>query len=540
MPNPLSDITNKYLKEYVLCSLSFLLFVVRHCYIQDRATKSTIPFHLWPSQQSVAPLFGTAKRLIILKARQIGLTWMTAAYVLWRAIFHKNELIVIISAKEDLSTEFLDRVKFMFDHLPGYLKPRVYKRTNAEMSYGFEEKDSLGNVRLAGLGSVIKSLPSTPDAGQSKTISLLVMDETAINRYNKEIWSAAEPTLEHSDGQAIIISNPTKTGYGWPWTRKLYVNCMKGKNVFKRIFLDWSCVPGRNADKESPNYFLDQQRSKGLDDDDIVMQYPSSEEEAISSLTGNFFGKHLAGFKQIDGAMGNLRVIKKKNLVFEEADRGGILEIWRWPQKGWLHRYCIGGDVGEGLGGNFSAAYVLDRYLNEFVARMRSNKIEADLWGHHLILLAIYYNKAKIGVERNGPGITTVKYLQGKWTDLYIRRREGRVRGTYTHEIGWLTTDASKDIMAHELKRYYREIFEFVPCAYLLDESSTWIQKEGGGYGPETGAFDDCVMGAGIALQVSKGMPAPITQHEKEEQGWRDKLWGATEDDYKIYDVTAM
>lgn len=539
-PTTLQSISNPYLKEYVICSMSYLAFVVRHCFIIERFTKEIIKFILWEGQRIVVPLFISSTRLIALKSRQIGITWLTATYVLWKAIFHRNEFIVIISEKEDLAIEFLDRVKFVFDHLPGYLKPKVLKRTNTELSFGYEEKDAAGNTVLKGLNSIIKSLPSTPEAGQSKTITLLIMDETALNRYNKEIWSAAAPTLEHSHGQVIIISNPTKNGEGWPWTRKLYTDTMKGLTKFHRIFLSWKVVPGRITDPDHPKYFLKLVKEEGLDDNDLSMQYPTTEEEAISSLSGGYFGGVVLRFKPLNGIIGNLYVTDKK-IVFDKS-RKGILEIWRWPKSGWHNRYCIGSDVGEGLGGNFSVAYVFDRHTMEFVARLRSNQVEADKWGNPLLFhLAMYYQKGKIGVERNGPGISTVGPLSKVYNNLFTMRREGRTKGSYTNIIGWLTTDESKQVLASNLKKYFRDEAPYVPCPYLLDECSSFVVKDGGKIEAEQGAFDDCVMAAGIALQVSKSMGACVNmEEEKDDKGWRELLWGDKDTRLKAYDVATM
>ena len=534
---PFTHITNPFLRGYLYSRISFLYFVTRHCKIQDRKTKQEIPFRLWPGQARVAPLFNTEKRIIALKARQIGITWLTAAYVLWRAIFNKNELIIIISAKEDLATEFLDRVKYMFDRLPPHYKPAVFKRTNAELSFGSEQRDKYGNIFLTGLASVIKSLPSTPDAGQSKTISLLVLDESALNRYNKEIWSAATPTLEHSDGQAIVISNPTKIAVGWPWTRELYKKTMRGENNFKRIFLDPFVVPTRG-----PDFIERVKRDENLTEDDRIMQYPLNEQEAIMSLAGTYFGDSIQKFEAVKGVKGNLIEVNRK--LFFREDRRGIIEIWAWPKKDWLNRYAIGSDVGEGTGGSYSVAYVYDRIEEVYVARMRSNRIAADIWGQHLIYLAIYFGglTTMLGPEKMGPGISTVQYLQRKhWPKLYMRRRAGRVSGTWTSEVGWYMTDEMKRLAANRLHMYFRDVWSVMPCQLLLDECATFIEYEGGkGLGAEPGANDDCVDAAMITLQVSLQMPAPETVQEKHEKGWREMLWGDADSSWTPYDIASM
>ena len=58
---------------------SFLFFVLNYCWIEDKETSQAIPFALWDSQKSILHAFLTAYRLIILKARQLGLTWLCAA-----------------------------------------------------------------------------------------------------------------------------------------------------------------------------------------------------------------------------------------------------------------------------------------------------------------------------------------------------------------------------------------------------------------------------------------------------------------------------
>lgn len=474
-----------------------MYFIDTYVWIQDRKTKNDMPFKLWPGQSRVIPFFLQINYMVILKARQLGLTWLVACYALWRGVFHSHELIVVISAKEDLSIEFLDRVKFMFDRLPDWMKPRVYKRSTQELSFGYEIKDDQGNVSLHGLNSVIKSLPATPDAGQSKTISLLIMDESALNRYCREIWAAASPTLEHAAGKAIIISNPSKNRPGWPWTRDLYTNAMKGVNSFKQIFLSWREVPGRGDD------FLQRKQSEeGLDDEDLSMQYPSTEEEAVSVLGGSYFGRTLQGFESVEGTRGILKRNSEGKLEIE-YDHKGIIEVWEPPEKTHSDRYALGSDISEGLGESYSVAYIYDRLLNKYVCRMRSNRVHADLWGMMCSELGEYYNNAMICLERNGAGITAILTIQDKYTNLFYRRKPGKMKGEFVLEYGWLQTNENKQILSDELKRHFRLVFSEVYCVHLIDEASTYIRHENGKLGHEEGKLDDCVIAAGLALQCS-------------------------------------
>lgn len=489
--------------------LGFGYFVSEYCWIEDKRLSRAIRFLLWVSQVAILSKFLASERLIILKARQLGLTWLTAAYCLWLAITKPLQLIVVISAKEDWAVEFLDRVKFIQDRLPVWLVPTVLKRTGQEMIFDH-----------FGLNSAIKSLATTPEGAQSKTPTLLVLDESALNRYIKEIWAGSKPGIDAAGGRIIIISNAIKDGPGWSWTRNTYSNAMAGLNDFQRIFMPWNSHPDRPPD------FIERQKAEGMDDDDISKHYPSSEDEAISAMLGSYFGRTLARFKPYQGERGRLELLESGKPRFV-PDNEGILEVWAHPQAYWTDRYAVGSDISEGLGDTYSVAYVYDRLDKCYVARLRSNRIAADVWAMRLIDLAEYYNHAKLGPESNGAGITTIYTLRGKYDNLYCVRKPGRIRGEIALRFGWLETAETKQVLADDLKRHYREVFSEVPCAILIDESSTFIRHQGGdkSYGTlshESGKLDDCVIAAGIALQVSIAMPLMAGTEQVEAERTRD------------------
>ena len=82
-------------------------------------------------------------------------------------MFNYNELIVIVSGdNEDFAVEFLDRVKFIFDALPVWMKPQVLKRNETTLQFGVETTDKkTGETTVTGLNSSIKSLSLRPDSG---------------------------------------------------------------------------------------------------------------------------------------------------------------------------------------------------------------------------------------------------------------------------------------------------------------------------------------------------------------------------------------
>ena len=473
---------------------SFAYFVLTWCWIEDKQNKCAIRFALWPEQLRVLPRIVRAMRLIVLKARQLGLTWIVAAYVLWLAWTRALQLIVVISVNEELSIEFLDRVYFMLDRLPENLRPKVKTRT----------KQTLEIQHFNGLVSTIKSLPTTEMGAQSKTPTLLVLDETSRNRLVSEIYAASLPGIDAAGGRVIVISNSIKDAPGWPWTRGIYVDSMKGENCFERMFMDWKARPDR------PENFRELKLLDGMTEEDFVQHYPESEEEAISSMGGSYFGDALGRHKET--RKGEVGTIKNHDEFWTfEPDPRGILEIWQRPYqeepdydgRPWLYRYAMGADVSEGLGDTYSTAYVYDRLTDEICARMRSNRVDADRWGEMCNDLASYYDRALICPERTGAGQTTVKRLRALRANLYLRvKAEKTGKQQVTKVFGWEETRNSKQELAGDLRTYLKRTEAIVPDAILLDECSTFIKREDGGLGHEEGKYDDCVIGAGLMLQA--------------------------------------
>ena len=495
---------------------SFLFFIQQYCYIIDKNTKEAIKFKLWPSQTKILPYIVKAMLLIILKARQLGLTWICAAYALWYTITKRNRLVVVISAKGDWAVEFLDRVYFMLRRLPEWLYPEVKKETTEVLT--FKHSD--------GSESTIKSLPTTEAGAQSKTPDILILDETCWNPYIKEIYMASKPGIDAAGGRIILISNSIKFAPGWGWTRDMYVSAMKSLNAFKRIFMPWQDRPDR------PENFKEIQLNEGLTKEDFSAQYPESEEEAISTLTGSYFGETLAGHK--DFIIGETGFIE--NGTFE-PDKKGIIEIWELPYRKekdysgavWTDRYAIGSDISEGLGLSYSVAYVIDRFTDTLVARMRSNRVDAHEWAKMLYDLSIFYDKALICAERTGAGQTTVKRLQKLKANQYIEIVSGKIAGQVTKQLGWGETHQKKHELCGDLKEWFKTTEGGFNCAYLLDEASTWIRHDNGRLGPEEDKFGDCVIAAGLTVQASQflhGMPEEsLTEARKaQKEAIRNKL----------------
>lgn len=546
------------------CAYSFLYFVEKYCWIEGKQEGEAVRFILWAAQRNIIPQFLSARLLIILKARQLGLTWLTAAYCLWVCLFQAQKLIVVVSAKEDWAVEFLDRVRFMRQRLPVWMVKEFDKDGGQHMRF-IHSRTPDGKMLDY---SEIKSLATTVEGAQGKTPDVLVMDETSRNRYAKEIYGASKPGIDKAGGRIIVISNSHKRGWGWGWTRKIYIAAMQGKNEFVRIFMPWWDCPERLTADEAEKMKTDsnfipvdfrQKQLQSYDEDDFIENYPESEDQAISSIAGSYFGKTLNRHsrwlmkRDIRGVVGNLRKNAAGEIEFHQEPKGA-LEIWRWPYHRvknfdgvpWERRYAMGSDVSEGLGQSYSVSYVKDRLTDEYVCRLRSNRIDAYEWADMLYMLSKFYNHARplatawfdpepalICVETTGAGQTTVKRLKDLGARLYRQVQRDRAGSEVGKRFGWHESNQAKYDLSEDLRKYFKTTQGRVYCPILIEECSTWVEREGK-IGPEDDTvLGDCVIAAGTTEQASmfmgpgpKRIPAPTTGWKAEYLEKGGSNWG--------------
>ena len=490
---------------------SFEYFLDHYVHIEDKESKRAIKLELWPAQRAILHDLVNQSLLTLLKTRQVGLTWLAAALVLWLSIRNPLFLAIIISASEDHAIEFLNRVYFILDRLPSWLYPPIKSRTKMILEF----------AHLDNTTATIKSMPTIEMGAESKTPNVLIIDEAHTIRNVGMIYNSSYPGIEQAKGQIIIIANSVKTGPGWGWVRDLYLSSMSGANTFKRIFLPWQAHPLRPAD------FRERMEQAGMAPEDVVWHYPETEDEAISAIASSYFGDALSRHtKAKPGVRGEFYRNQEGAVVFA-PNRKGLVEIWRYPYnlvKGWdeMHwqkRYCIGSDVSEGLGQSYSVAYVMDRHIDEYVCKISSNRVDAHRWAEILAMASEFYGRAILTVERTGAGQTTVKRLEELKANQSVRMQSGKIGSGMIKELGWHESQQAKHELCGDLRRWLKEMHGTLWDAELIGQCQTWIQDEMGRLGPEEGKYGDCVMAAGCTIQAHQylGEPEKIVP---EREGW--------------------
>lgn len=236
------------------------------------------PFVLWGEQRGVLAEMIENLRLIILKARQLGLTWLALHHAFHILAFDEASpvaKILALSKHGGDATKLLKRARRINELLPPYLRLAEQEET----------KRSLSKFGIEGRGEMI-SLAGTPDAARSESASYVLMDEFAFIRHGggEDTWTAVLPTLGEF-GRVTVISTgngPEEApGDGQAFAR-LWKKARTGdpEAGLVAIFLPDSCHPDRNEE------WRRKERKKFFNDEEFRKEHPETEDDAFATVSG--------------------------------------------------------------------------------------------------------------------------------------------------------------------------------------------------------------------------------------------------------------
>ena len=184
-------------KEILKSGKDPVYFINNYCRI-SHPMKGLISFKTYPYQDDLLRDFNDYRFTVILKARQLGISTITAAYCVWMMLFHRDKNVLVMATKFGTASNLVKKVKAMMKNLPPWIRISDIKVDNRS---SFE----LGN------GSQIKATSTSGDAGRSEALSLLVIDEAAHVDGLDELWTGLYPTLS-TGGRCIALSTPNGVG----------------------------------------------------------------------------------------------------------------------------------------------------------------------------------------------------------------------------------------------------------------------------------------------------------------------------------------
>jgi hypothetical protein len=433
-------------------------------------------FTPWPKQARLFDLFDTNRYVVLLKARQLGMTASALIYALWLAAVERNSHIALISKQRQETYKLIDKLRNMYVRLPEWLRQRFRLVT-----------DQAGHLKF-GNGSAFFTFASNKSAADGMTLRLCIVDEADLIPDLGRVLNGAMPAVAAS-GTMILLSKSNKD-LPESQFKHIYRNAVDGKSEFVPVFLPWWSRPDRDQD------FYDKEVRNNGSIDYIWENYPASVEEALAARQES---------KRIP--------LKWLEQCIPRTDANGLRQ-WPTPIPSPVlagvpglrmfyevvpgRQYVIGVDLASGRGESpnldDSAAVVLDRLSQEQVA-VYSGKIEPTVMAGYVAILARYYNGAGVLVEQNGQwGGACITYLKCECSDVRL------LKGPHG-DIGFnTTTDTKIDL--------YQKLSDGARCGqYTINDKQTFEQLasvEGRTLEAPPGQHDDIAMAFGFAVWAAE------------------------------------
>ena len=461
-------------------------FLSKFAWILNRNTGKKVKWEPWPYLLDLLDILQEYPDIIIVKARQLGISWLLAGYAVWKAVFGDAVLGLLLSQGEKDAWKLLRKCKYIYRNLPDFL------------SRGEKHPDNREFFDINGSDSQLEAMPSTEKAGRGTDATLIIRDEAAFHPYAKENYSAIRPAID-SGGQGVDLSTVYKfdlenhfrervnkaldgaTKRVYPSGLELYSGGSSGAAV---VFLGWRLRPVRKEGITLEEWFLTNVKLK-YSQAEVDAEYPETLEQALA------YPEHSCRF--------DIKILREMaSKARDPLRKEGMIRIYREPLV--QERYILAVDPSEGTY-DPCAGIVIEWRSAEKVADF-SGKISLQEQLHIIKKLNEMYNSPFVGIERNAAGLHICEQIvkpEMGITNIYYGK---------PNKPGWWTSSQTRPILITELAEAVLNWQIIEPSMDSLNQFMSFQRTEKNKDGEAIGgAHDEFPMCWGIAWQLRKVMP---------------------------------
>jgi hypothetical protein len=457
-------------------------------------------------------------RMVVLKARQQGLSTVITAWQYWWLSQRKAQKGLVMAHEADSTTALWDMYKRVHDNAPSAVKPHHKYSSRTELS--FDILDSALRIATAGGRGVARG----------ETLTVCHLSEVAFwpPAFAATNFNGLIQAVPDEPGTAVFLESTAQGMVGK--FREQWVGAMNGSTGYVPFFSPWfesaeyTTVP--DEDFEPTHEELELIAAYGLSHGQLVwrrrkiatsgldlfmQEYPATPDEAFIST-----GRPVFAPEYIQQRL-RAPVSPIRRMAVE--DTGQELGILKEHSRGELHvyaeldpkeTYVIGADVGMGIrGGDPSCAQVLDSQMRQ-VATWHGS-IHPDAFAKVLATLGYHYHSALVAVEVNNHGLVAAIALRDmQYANLYTEKPEGTLDDRDSIRLGFFTSERTKPLAIDKLRALDREREITINDTLTLSEMLSFVVTESGKMEAEAGSHDDAVMALAICCYVHDGVWKPV------------------------------
>ena len=523
--------------EWRRCLADPVYWMERYGRLWDKETGRIVPWDLWPVQKDLVRTWYRHESSVAVKARQLGITVLSAHYALWEVIFKDAAKWLLISASEDKAKDIIDRVQATKDNLPQWMVERALSRA-ISVDGTVKRKDRSDALMRISYGlSEMKVVTSTSQSIKGAAANF-ILDEFTEHSEQERKWRMLLPALD-GGAMAIIIAN----GEGEDTFYHVYQQAKVGVNKFKPYFFWWADDPRRldgatvvnkKGGKTAASWFSRENLMKAWgegrveapwyeemkrqyllsnpeqDEYAFKQQFPSTEEEAFYISGNSRFGLALMNqyMQRIHADSKRHRTCNLERedakYVFRDHMKGGW-RVYEEPIPGCT--YVLGVDSSGGQQtGDYATIQVLKEVLGSTVrgeqVAVYQAKIEPAHLAYEVEKAGRHYNDAFVVVEVNFHGGTVRDKLKDGYWNLYMRKRFDMFSDDNTDSIGWWADSSSKAKVVDQLAEWLHGEWLILHDSPTVTEMARYeIKDNGRSTGAPKGQNDDLVSALYLAVE---------------------------------------
>lgn len=467
---------------------------------------------------------GIPVRVIILKARQEGITTFVSGRYYWCAATSENTNVGIIAHVEKASTGVLDKMKLFYDESPSIYKPMKKSCNAKQLLFENPSTNEKAKERDPGLRSkILIESAMNKNAFRSYTIHYLHLSELAFYPYATETLTSALQAVPHEPRTAVIVES-TANGVGGVFY-DMWNSAVAGESEFVPLFFPWFdhdeyALPVPDDFKICEEE-LELKAKYGISDEQLVwrrwcitancnsdidqfrQEYPSEPREAFLAS-----GRPVFDVDMIDIALkaakdapfcGSVYKDDKKGMSFR-TEYGAPLKIWEKPTKG--EHYILGVDSSAGDKGGDPACIAI--YHHETVTQVAEwhGFVPPERLGQISVDLAKYYNDGFIMPEANNHGVSVIDAIKNTGYRRLFKRKKlpDEKKEENMPKYGFYTSSTSKKYIISKMAKFIKEGVRRIKSKNCLLECSTYVRDDSDKTNAQSGCHDDRVMAHALAI----------------------------------------
>ena len=453
-------------------------------------------------------------RFIVLKARQLGISTFTEAFITFMTMFNPNTSSVLLAHQSDSASAIFNMTKLFVNELPLSMQPQQKYSNAKEIVFDGEN----------GLKSSVRVMVAS-DATRGSTYKYAHLSEVAFWEHPEEALLALNQAVPMTNDSLIVIES---TANGFNYFYNLWQDAVNGRNDYTPIFFPWYVDPNysrpydgfemtlyEQSIREKFNLTMEQLQWRrwcianncGGDETKFRQEYPITPEEAFITSGTSVFNSEL-----ILEHMKNLTPPLRTGYFSYDYDGLHLTNIhWVNDPLGYIKIYkepsgssVIGGDT-AGEGSDFFAGQVLDSQGN--LCATLHKQFDGDLYVKQMYCLGTYYHSL-IAIESNFDTFPNRELQRLRYPSIYVREKYDQIVSDVQERYGFKTTALTRPQIITQLVEIAREHIEKIQDRETLQEMLSFVRNAKGRPEASEGAHDDLVMALAIAYEAMHQLPS--------------------------------